>query len=79
MNSDQTATLHRCDDVDVDAGRCQLQNDHHGVHAADDVTAWVTWQYGVVCRWPINPPPFWMLQLPWSDMLTAKYQDHGAA
>jgi hypothetical protein len=54
-----------CPSVDVTGGHCQLVMGHKGPHAAELSGAFVTWRLGVVHRWRKNPPPPWIVALPW--------------
>jgi len=55
----------RCADSDSEAGRCQLEASHSGLHAAADDHAYLTWQYGDLVRWPKSAAATWLAELPW--------------
>jgi hypothetical protein len=61
-----SASSERCADYDLVAGRCQLLADHHEPHAADIGGTYLTWRLGEAERWPMQPPPPWLLELPWA-------------
>jgi hypothetical protein len=63
-------TARRCDDHDLDGGRCQLISIHDGrPHAAYLGDAFVTWQLEQLHRWRTHPPPPWIIDLPWAPGL----------
>ena len=57
----------QCEDEDVDAGRCQLEADHEGVHASAGADVYCTWYRDELLAWSLYRPPFWMHGLSWHD------------
>ncbi len=65
-HADPQPNLERCDDIDPDAGQCQLLHGHDGQHAASVGDAYLTWQLGDLHGWSLETPPHWLVDLPWA-------------
>jgi hypothetical protein len=62
-----TSQYCRCDQpVGIGVRQCQVVPDHPGVHAIGFPAGYLTWGAASERRWRFNPPPAWLIALPWA-------------
>ena len=57
----------RCAESEIGGVRCQLQDNHHDLHAAKlGEGTCMTWRGNDVRYWRTQPAPPWLIDLPWA-------------